>query len=85
MLMNRLKNIKKFIDTFDLLCNERLLLDENLNTVNTINKDDQAKLSDLLEVIPSEQFLERAAKVEQFTKTIAIHEDHCYTRRPLWQ
>jgi hypothetical protein len=64
--MNRLKNIEKFIDTFDPLCDERLPLDENLNTVKTIYKDYQAKLSDLMEVISPEQFLERAAKVEQF-------------------
>jgi hypothetical protein len=66
MLMNRLKNFEKFIDTFNPLCDKRLLLDENLNTVKTIYKDYQAKLSDLMEVIPPEQFLERAAKVEQF-------------------
>jgi hypothetical protein len=74
-LMNRLKNIEKFIDAFDPLLDERLLLDENLNTVKTIYKDYQAKLSDLMEVIPPDQFLERATKVEQFdlryTKTIA--------------
>jgi hypothetical protein len=72
--MNRLKNIEKFINTFDSLCGERLLLDDNLNTVKTIYKDYQAKLSDVMEVIPPEQFLESAAKVEQFdllyTKTI---------------
>jgi hypothetical protein len=74
MLMNRLKNIEKIIDTFDPLCDERMLLDENLNIVKTIYKDYQTKLSDLMEVIPPEQFLERAAKVKQFdllfTKTI---------------
>jgi CII-binding regulator of phage lambda lysogenization HflD len=74
MLMNRLKNIEKFIDTFDPLGDERLLLDENFNSVKTIYKDFQAKLSDLMEVISAQQFLERAANVEQFdllyTKTI---------------
>jgi hypothetical protein len=43
-LMNRLKNIEKFIDVFDPLLDERLLLYENLNTVKTIYKDYQAKL-----------------------------------------
>jgi hypothetical protein len=51
MLMNRLKNIEKFIDIFDPLCDERLLLDENLNTMKTIYKDNQTKLSDQMEVI----------------------------------
>jgi hypothetical protein len=49
-------------------------LDENLNTVKTLYIGYEAKLSDLLELNPPEQFQERAAKVEQFdllyTKTI---------------
>jgi hypothetical protein len=48
-----------------------LLLDENLTTVKTLYNDYQAKLSDLMEVIPPEQFQERAVDVEQFDmKTI---------------
>jgi hypothetical protein len=47
---------EKLIDTFDQLCDERLLLDENLNTVKTSYKDYQAKLSDPVEVILPEQF-----------------------------
>jgi hypothetical protein len=66
ILMNLLQNIEKFIDIFDSLCGERLLLDKNLNTEKIIYKDYEAKLSDLMEVIPPEQFLESAAKVEQF-------------------
>jgi hypothetical protein len=66
MLMNRLKNIEKYIETFDPLCGDRLLLDENLTSVKNPHNDYQ--------VILPEQFQERAVDVEQFamlyTKTI---------------
>jgi hypothetical protein len=66
MKLNLLKNLQKAVEAFDPEADDILVLDQNLDTMQTLYRDYQTKLAELMNVIPKDQFENRAAKIEEF-------------------